>query len=145
MKKWIITVAIVLLLVVLYLALGVNEQILGDDYYYLPEYEAIDVGYPNGAIICKSTNRYEIDEVKIHKNVVSVNKNRQFIIAIQQDDSVNIKGIQQNVPDSNHLHYYIIVKQSDRVYGPYSKIDYLKKRDELKIPHRLKFEDEQQN
>ena len=143
MKKWIITIVIILLLVVLYLILGgVNEQNLGDNYYYLPEYEAIDVGYPEGAIIYKSEQRYVISDVKIHRNVISVNKNKQFIIAIQQDESVNIKSIQSNVLDSIYLHYFIIVKQTDMVYGPFNKIEYLKKRDELKIPHSLKLKDD---
>jgi len=118
-----------------------NEQNLGDNYYYLPEYEAIDVRYPYGAIIYKSTQRCEIDEVKIHRNVISVNKNKQFIIAIQQDDSVNVKSRQSNVLDSNHLHYFIIVKQTDMVYGPFNKFEYFKKREELMIPKSLKLKD----
>ena len=143
MIKWIITIVIILLLVVLCLILGgVNEQNLGDNYYYLPEYEAIDIGYPYGAIIYKSEQRYVFNDVKIHRNVISINKNKQFIIAIQQDDSINIKSGQSNVLDSNHLHYFIILKKTDVVYGPLSKIEYMKKRDELKIPHSLKLEDE---
>jgi hypothetical protein len=143
MKKWIITIVIILLLVVVYLIWGrVNEQDLGDNYYYLPKYEAVDIGYPDGAIIYKSEQRNVFSDVKIQRTVISVNKNKDFIIAIQQDDSVNIKSIQSNVLDSIHLYYFIIVKQTDMVYGPFSKIEYLKKREELKIPHNLKLKDE---
>lgn len=138
MKKRII-IALMLLLVVLFLIFGsANEQDLGDNYYYLPEYEAVDIGYPNGAIIYKSPQRYLFRDVIIHKTVISVNKNKDFIIAIQQNDSVN----QSNVLDSICLHYFIIVKQADEVYGPFSKIEYLRKREELKIPHNLKLKDE---
>ena len=143
MKKWIITIVIILLLVVVYLIWGrVNEQDLGDNYYYLPKYEAVDIGYPDGAIIYKSAQRNVFSDVKIHRTVICVNKNKDFIIAIQQDDSVNIKSIQSNVLDSIYLHYFIIAKQTDMVYGPFSKIEYLKKREELKIPHNLKLNDE---
>ncbi|MDY0318328.1 MAG: DUF3997 domain-containing protein [Candidatus Izemoplasmatales bacterium] len=139
MKKWIITIVIILLLLVLYLIWGgVNEQDLGDHYYYLPKYEALDLGFPDGAIIYKSAQRNVFSDVKIHKNVISVNNNKDFIIAIQQDDSVNIKSTQSIVLDSNSLHYFIIAKQKDMVYGPLSKNEYLKKRKELNIPHNLK-------
>lgn len=138
MKKNIIAIFIILLLVVLYLTLRRgNEQDLGDNYFYLPKYEAIDIGYPDGAIIYKSAERNVFSDVKIHKNVISVNKNEDFIIAIQQDDSVNIKSIYPTVQDSKYLHYFIIVKQTDMVYGPFRKIDYLKKREELKVPKEL--------
>lgn len=141
MKKWIIAIVIIFLLVVLYLTWA-DEQNLGDNYYYLPIYEAVDIGYPEGAIIYKSLQKNVFSDVKIHRNVISVNKNKEFIIAIQQDDSVNIKSAQTNVLDSNYLHYFIIAKQTDMVYGPFSKKEYLKKRDELKIPHSLKLKDE---
>jgi hypothetical protein len=139
MKKWIIAIVIILLLVVLYLTWGRgNEQDLGDNYFYLPKYEAVDIGYPDGAIIYKSTERNVFSDVKIHRNVISVDKNKDFIIAIQQDDSVT----QPKAQDSKYLHYFIIAKQTDMVYGPFSKIEYLKKREELKIPHNLKLKDE---
>jgi hypothetical protein len=136
MKKWIITIVVILLLVVVYLLWGrTNEQDLGDNYYFLPEYEAIDIGYPDGAIIYKSSQRNVFSDVKIHRTVIGVNKNKDFIIAIQHDDSVNVKCMQSTVLDS--LHYFIIAKQTDKVYGPFSKMDYLKKRAELKVPKEL--------
>lgn len=136
MKKWIITIVVILLMVVLYLLWGrTNEQDLGDNYYYLPEYEAIDIGYPDGAIIYKSAQRNVFSDVKIHRTVIGVNKNKDFIIAIQHDDSVNVKCMQSTVLDS--IHYFIIAKQTDKVYGPFSKMDYLKKRAELKVPKEL--------
>ena len=123
-------------MVVLYLLWGrTNEQDLGDNYYYLPEYEAIDIGYPDGAIIYKSAQRNVFSDVKIHRTVIGVNKNKDFIIAIQHDDSVNVKCMQSTVLDS--IHYFIIAKQTDKVYGPFSKMDYLKKRAELKVPKEL--------
>lgn len=139
MKNWIIAIVIILLLVVLYLTWGKgNEQDLGDNYFYLPKYEAVDIGSPDGAIIYKSKERNVFTDIKIHRNVISVDKNKDFIIAIQQDDSIT----QPKVQDSKFLHYFIIAKQTDMVYGPFSKVEYLKKREELKIPHNLKLKDE---
>lgn len=139
MKNWIIAIVIILVLVVLYLTWGKgNEQDLGDNYFYLPKYEAVDIGYPDGAIIYKSKERNVFSDVKIHRNVISVDKNKDFIIAVQQDDSVT----QPKVQDIKFLHYFIIAKQTDMVYGPFSKIEYLRKREELKIPHNLKLKDE---
>lgn len=142
MKKNIIAIVIMLLLVVLCLILGRdNEQDLGDNYFYLPKYEAVDIGYPDGAIIYKSAERNVFSDVKIHKNVITVNKNKNFIIAIQQDDSLNIKSIYPTAQDNKRLHYFIIVKQTDMVYGPFSKNEYLKKREELKVPTNLKLKE----
>lgn len=142
MKKWIIAIVVILLFVVLYLTWRrFNEQDLGDNYYYLPEYEAIDIGYPYGAIVYKSAGRYIFSDVKIHRNVTRVSKDKNFIIAIQQDDMVNTKATQANMVDSNYLHFFIIVKETDKVYGPFSRIEYLKKREELKIPHSLRLKD----
>ena len=142
MKKLITAIVIILLLVVLCLIWRRgNEQDLGDNYFYLPRYEAVDIGYPDGAIIYKSAERNVFSDVKIRGNVISVEKNRDFIVAIQQDDSVNIKSVQSKVLDSIYLHYFIIAKQTDMVYGPFSKIEYLKKREELNIPHSLTLKD----
>jgi len=143
MKKWIITI-VILLLLGLYLILGrvSNEQNLGDNYYYLPKYEALDIGFPDGAIIYKSAQRNVFSDVKIQKNVVSVNKNKEFIIAIREDDSLNINNANSKSLDSSYLHYYIIVKKTDVIYGPLNRNEYLKKRKVLKIPDNLKLKHE---
>ncbi len=140
MKNWIITAVILFLLFFLYLIWGeFNEQDLGDNYYYLPKYEALDIGFPDGAIIYKSVQRNVFSDVKIQKNVVCVIKNKEFIIAIREDDSLNINNANSKSIDSSYLHYYIIVKKTDVIYGPLSRNEYLKKRKVLKIPDNLKF------
>ena len=142
MKKSIIIILIILSLVVLFFIFKGDEQDLGDGYYYLPKYEAKDVGYPNGAIIYKSRRKYSYDDVKISGEVISVNKNKEFIIAIQKvDREYNIK-MKTNASDSNSLHYYIIAKKIDSVYGPLNYSEFLKKRKDLKVPEELIFKKE---
>jgi hypothetical protein len=62
------------------------------DYYYLSREEAIDVGYPSGAIIYKSTERYFLKEVVITGDVIKVENTKSYIAAKQIDritDSIN--------------------------------------------------------
>jgi len=134
MKKWIVAICIILLSVLLLLVFVRDDQDLGDNYYYLPKYEAIDVGYPGGAIVYKSSQKYLYSDIKIHGDVISVNSNKDFVIAIQRIDSSNNEKTHSGIAN---LQFYIIVKSSDLVYGPYSKKEYLQKRQEIGVPKKL--------
>lgn len=126
MKKWIIICFLILIIsIIVILIRKDNEQILGDGYYYLPKYEAIDVGYPEGSIIYKSSQKHLYSDVKVSGNVIQVNNNNDFIIAIRKSKS------------NDSLQYFIINKKTDSVYSTYNKNDYLKKRQDLEVPHRL--------
>ena len=49
MKKLIIAIIVTVLLCgILFFIFRTDEQDLGDNYFYLPKYEAIDIGYPEG-------------------------------------------------------------------------------------------------
>ncbi len=133
MKKPIIIISSILFSLNLFFILGCDNQNLGNNYYYLPEYEAIDVGYPGGAIIYKSPQKYLFNDIKIYGNVINVKYNDNFIIAIQKTDSSFLKKNIQNINKKDSLRYFIIVKESDIVYGPYNKNEYLQKRYELGI------------
>ncbi len=136
MKKWIIAILVTLLLCgVLFLIMRNDEQILGENYYYLPEYEAYDVGYPEGGIIYKSSEKNLFSNVIIHGNVIRMNDNKNFIIAMQlKDDSAKIDKQQL-------LHYFIIEKKSDLIYGPFKKEEYLQKREELGVQRELQLKE----
>jgi len=129
MKKWIIAVLILFLTLIIFIYFSDDEQNLGDNYYYLPNYVAIDIGYPEGDIIYKSTQKYVFNDIKIHSIVISAINDNNFIIAIQKDTSSNF--------DTSCLRYFIIIKKSDSVYGPYTKRDYILKREVLNIPKEL--------
>ncbi|MFH6963022.1 hypothetical protein ACHRVK_11540 [Flavobacterium plurextorum] len=100
---------------------------LGNDYYYLPEYEAMDIGYPNGAIIYKSFNKNVFKDVKISANVKKAKSNINYIIALQ---------IPKN---SSKRNYFIIDKRYDKIYGPLEKIDFFKLKSKMRI--NLNFDD----
>jgi hypothetical protein len=142
MKKWMIAIFVILLSGVLFFIWGVDEQNLGDNYYYLPKYEAVDIGYPGGAIIYKSAQKNIFSDIKIHGNVISVDNNKDFIIAIQNADSSNIEKTNSSIAEKNSLNYFIIVKKSNLIYGPFNKEEYLQKRDELRVPKELKLKEE---
>jgi hypothetical protein len=84
-----------------------DKSDLGNSYYYLDPFEAMDVGYPDGAIIYKSNKKLFFDTIIISKEVVQAIHNDKFILAKQLVD--------KNSLDTN---YYIIDKKIDKVYGP---------------------------
>jgi hypothetical protein len=97
-----------------------SNRDLGDGYYYLPKYESIDIGYPDGAaIIYKSNQEYLYSDVKIQGDVIEVKSNSKYIIAkrnplINRDKNTEI------------LEYYLILKKNDSLIGPLTN-DMLKK------------------
>lgn len=82
---------------------------LGDNYWYLDVYEAQDVGYPGGAIIYRSKERYSFDEVLIEGNVIAETHNDKYVIAKQLP-----------INDNQIENYFIIDKVNEIVYGPLS-------------------------
>ncbi|AFU69796.1 hypothetical protein P700755_003129 [Psychroflexus torquis ATCC 700755] len=144
MKKWIILLVVLLLGMIALFSLQKDEQDLGDNYYYLPLYEAIDVGLPDGAIVYKSTQKYSFDEVKIKGDVVSIDCNEKFIIVIRKPKEVKYEEIYtKSSLGTDSLEYFIVVKKSDLVKGPFSKQKYLGKRKELGVSKDLKLDFEE--
>lgn len=103
-----------------------SEANLGDNYYYLNKYEAIDIGYPNGAIIYKSQQEDVFQNVMVPGNVVNVNFNDQYIIAKQSP----LKYPTDTV-------YFIILKNVDKVYGPLKADSFANMKKVLKITLKL--------
>ncbi len=134
MKKRIVTIIIISVAIIIFIFWGNDEQDLGDNYYFLPEYEAIDIGFPDGSIIYKATKKNVFNDIKVHGIVVSAKSNANFIIATQKIDSSYV--------GEDSLSYYIIVKKTDLTYGPYTKREYLQKREELSISQKLTLKDE---
>jgi hypothetical protein len=95
---------------------------LGDSYYYLDSYEAVDVGFPDGAVIYKSSTKNLYQEIKITKQVVQVSHNDRFILVKQLTNKDRL--------DTN---YFIIHKKYDIVYGPMNLNSFTKIKSFLKI------------
>tara|TARA_R110000868_G_scaffold226734_4_gene479416 strand:+ start:622 stop:954 length:333 start_codon:yes stop_codon:yes gene_type:complete len=99
-----------------------SEAELGDDYYWLPKYEAIDVGYPNSeAIVYKSYDRWVFKDIKINGDVVKINSDSKHIIA------------KRKLNNTEKFEFYIIDKKLDSVIGPSDYKTFLEVKDKLKI------------
>ena len=138
MKKWIIVICVLITIGIVFFITKTEKdtETLGDNYYYLSPYEAIDVGFPEGAIIYKSSQKNLFSDIKIQGEVISINYDKDFIVAVQQK-----KSSEELVKDKM-LYYFIIEKKLDNVIGPLSKQEYLKKREELGVPRELKLKEE---
>jgi hypothetical protein len=138
MKK--IIFKIYLLFVVSTMTFCTDNASLGEDYYYLPIYEAKDVGYPGGATIYKSPQKNVFRDIKIQGDIINVNYDKDFIIAIRENkDSLIIE--KQGLNMDKFFQYFIIEKKSDKVFGPFNKEEYLQKRSELNVPEELELKE----
>ncbi|NQY29602.1 MAG: hypothetical protein HRT69_09025 [Flavobacteriaceae bacterium] len=108
-----------------------------------------------------------IKEENVYSKIISYSFNEKFILIIQEPNKRgHVVGIKFELEDvysnekseliadslinndpyyqkvfSRELNYWIISHQEDSLYGPYSKQQYLKKREVLKIPEKLKLKD----
>ncbi|WP_339918454.1 DUF3997 domain-containing protein [Yeosuana marina] len=120
------------ILILLFTCISCSDRKLGNDYYFLPKYESIDVGYPDSeAIVYKSNQEYVFNDIKIRGDVLEVNFNSKYIIAkrdplISQDENSGV------------IEYYIIEKKTDKIFGPLTKENFNKKTVEFNI--NLEFE-----
>jgi hypothetical protein len=118
-----------------------DERNLGDNYFYLPMYEAKDIGH-KGSFIYTSHYKNVFSNIIIESNVIDINVNKDFILAVQKLDTGNLEVRADIIIDTEleekDLRYFIIVKFTGSIYGPYSKEKYLLKRNELNIPKELK-------
>ncbi|WP_179321140.1 DUF3997 domain-containing protein [Winogradskyella helgolandensis] len=120
------------ILILLFTCISCSDRKLGNDYYYLPKYESIDVGYPDSeAIVYKSNQEYVFNDIKIRGDVLEVDFNSKYII-IKRDPLIS------RDENSGIIEYYIIEKKSDKIFGPMTENDFDKKIVELNI--NLEFE-----
>lgn len=115
-----------------------DEMDLGDHYFYMPKYEVIDIGYPEGAIIYKSSEKNLYQHIILENEVLEAKSNENFIIAIQNKREFNPMEKGENLNNVDQFKYYIIDKHKDRLFGPFTKENFFEKRKELNIPDNLK-------
>ncbi len=136
MKIWSVAISLLVVVSVVFIINFMEDaHTLGNDYYYLPLYEAIDIGFPGGSVIYKSYQKNVFTDIKIRGEVTAVNYDDNFIIATQQK-----KENAENYSDKT-VNYFIIVKITDDVYGPLSKTEYIQKRKYLGVLKELKFQE----
>ena len=79
---------------------------LGNKYYYLPNYEALDIGYAYGSLVYKSNNKNHFNNVLIYSEIERINYNDEYILAIQQPNkSLMIKRIKDDLNLWNNYYY----------------------------------------
>ena len=138
MKKWPVILCAVLLCGLL-LSLWGNDYELGDGYYFLPAYEAYDIG--GTPIVYKSTQREVFSNIKIEGDLRGVKANRQFILVVRQPPTSPVERVWSPAPfNRKGLQYFILVKTSDAVYGPYDSSKYIQQRTRLGVPLNLQVE-----
>ena len=123
-----------------------DEGVLGDDYYWMPDYEAEDVGY-YGSILYKSDNQNILSGIKICPDVINAKSNNTYIIVIQRPNKMVIEQMRvegridrkksYEYLYKNATNYYIINKKTDIIYGLLNKEEYLLKRKELNLSERF--------
>lgn len=87
---------------------------LGNHYYYLPDYEALDVGSPYEPLVYKSYSKHVIENIIISPVVIKAKNRGNYILAIQirKNDTVR--------------RYFIIDKKTDKVYRNMNREEFLK-------------------
>lgn len=109
-----------------------SEQELGDGFFFLPSYIAMDVGFDDGSLIYKSTQKNYYQTILIQGGILEVNKDNRFILVGQNERQMDMNIL------TEVFYYWIIDKPYTIVYGPFTYSDYLDKKSELKIPKKLK-------
>ncbi len=75
---------VIYLFIILIVCSCSNERDLGNKYYYLPDYESIDVGYPYGSVIYKGPNEYVFNEIIIFSDVEKVIERDTYVLVLQK-------------------------------------------------------------
>ena len=115
MKKGFIILGITILIFWLGYKYWDSDMDLGDGYYFLPEYEALDIGFPDGAIVYKSNNKnsYSIEDIKIPATVIEAKNRGDYIIAIQIPQNDTVKK------------YFVIDKKDGKIFKDLNKKEFL--------------------
>ena len=87
----------------------IDSQDLGGGYYFLPQEEAIDVGFPGGAVIYKGPRKYVFNEVLLEGDIGEVYKGNAVVLV---STGVNSLG---------EMSYFVIHKSLDSLLGPFDK------------------------
>ena len=113
MKKGFIILGISILIFWLGYKYWDSDMDLGDGYYFLPEYEALDIGFPNGAIVYKSFDKNVFEDIIIPATVVEAKNRGDYIIAIQIPQNDTVKR------------YFVIDKKGSKIFKDLNKKEFL--------------------
>lgn len=78
---------------------------LGNDYYYLPDYESLDIGYPYGSLVYKSEQQNHFDSIIIFSDIKAVNYDNSYIIVSQMPNrNLILKNVKDNLNTWNDFY-----------------------------------------
>ena len=87
-------------------------------------------------MVYKSAQEHLFSHIRIDDDLKRVNANRRFILAVRHPPAASAAG--KGVPlKQQRLQYFILVKASDAIYGPYTAVDYAQQRTILRVPQDL--------
>ncbi|UYW02005.1 hypothetical protein K5I29_03585 [Flavobacterium agricola] len=91
-----------------------DKNYLGNNFYYLSEYESMDIGYPYGTIIYKSSEKNMFEKIIINSDVVNINNDENYIIVKQ---SPNKKLLLESIKNDLNVwnNYYISIKKDSLI------------------------------
>ena len=136
MKKWLVLVCVALFSGLVFSLWGADKEELGGGYFYLPSDEAVDMGYPGGPVVYKSAQKHLFSHLRLDGDLRGVNANGRFILAVRHPPAAPAAG--NAVPSKQPvLQYFVLVKASDAVYGPYNREEYAQQRTRLGVPPDL--------
>ena len=124
MSKLKISITIFILILLSYLIVTIfikDEQNLGNGYYFLPDYEAIDIGYSYGNMLYKSDKKNHFNNIIIFSDIKKINFNNYYIIVLQRP---NKKLVLKQIEDDLTLwnNYYTVNKKDSIVTFNFNKI-----------------------
>jgi hypothetical protein len=103
---------------------------------YPPNFSELKKLWLRDTLLCQAFKKYELsaensieDQYKCNKIADSIIKNSPYYLKIFK----------------NEYNYWIVEKSSHKLYGPYSKQEYLKKRKDLGVKENLVFSDKYNN
>lgn len=122
-------------LIMLFVFVSTSEiKNLGENFYYMSKWVAIDVGNPYGSMIYKSEmrNAYSQDDIIVNQGILQVVSDEFFILYVQN------KNKNDSEKDNNPYYWGIIQKETAELLGPFNYQDYCITKNKLGVPNKLR-------
>ncbi|MDR1877198.1 MAG: hypothetical protein LBQ84_06195 [Flavobacteriaceae bacterium] len=89
-----------------------------EKYYFLDEFDAMDMGYPYGTVIHKSKETGNFDTIIIHSDIEKYGENKSYIIALQKPNKeLMLDRIESSL---KALYKYNSENDSNIIYFPHT-------------------------
>lgn len=121
-----------LLIVIICFVSCKDETDLGNNFYYLPDYESKDVGYPYGSIVYKSKEKYAFEKTFVYADITNINNNDSYIIVKQTPNKkLFLQNIKEDLKDLKIWSNYFLESKKG------SLVDFIYKKTTIYDIHKL--------